>query len=140
MLKPSYIVLLSLSLLSPSLWAETDTGYVDGAPLSKPIKPYGNNPNIWHVWAYKAQEGVINTTKKVTGAAEKGIEQVKPKAQQAGSVVSQKYEETKQVIKGETDQPAPIYEGSLSQPNVGSNTATPAPTNNAPTSYPVTDL
>ncbi|MGE8539614.1 MAG: hypothetical protein ACN6NI_10060, partial [Acinetobacter sp.] len=32
---------------------------------SKPIAPYGANPNLLHVFAYKAQEGVINTAEKV---------------------------------------------------------------------------
>ena len=31
---------------------------------------HGSNPNIFHVWAYKTQEGVLGTAKKAGGAAE----------------------------------------------------------------------
>ncbi len=96
-------------------------------------------PNIFHVWAYKTQEGVINTAEKVGTATEKGIQKIRPSAHQAldsaktitnntaeqaketGQQVTQnvnkKLHETKQVITGQTDQPASIYQGSLSQPS-----------------------
>ena len=39
--------------------------------ITKPVTPYGENPNLLHVFAYKAQEGVINTAEKVGKVTEK---------------------------------------------------------------------
>ena len=126
----------ALLMTTAGVWAQTET---TTQQAQKPITPYGKNPNILHVWAYKTQEGVINTVEKVGTATEKGIQKIRPSAHQAldsaktitnntaeqaketGQQVTQnvnkKLHETKQVITGQTDQPAPIYQGSLSQPS-----------------------
>ena len=58
-----------LALASASLWAQQPAAQQS----EKPVKPYGSNPNIFHVWAYKTQEGVLGTAKKVGGAAERAF-------------------------------------------------------------------
>ncbi|USI85896.1 hypothetical protein LZ086_10920 [Acinetobacter johnsonii] len=58
-------------MTTAGVWAQTET---TTQQAQKPITPYGKNPNIFHVWAYKTQEGVINTAEKVGTATEKGIQ------------------------------------------------------------------
>lgn len=50
--------------------------------------PYGENPNIFKVFAYKTQEKVINTADKVGEVAENGIAKIKPKVGQAWDTVT----------------------------------------------------
>ena len=138
----------ALLMTTAGVWAQTET---TTQQAQKPITPYGENPNIFHVWAYKTQEGVINTAEKVGNATEKGIQKIRPSAhqaldsaktmtnntaeqakqtgQQVTQSVGQKLHETKQVITGQADQPAPIYQGSLSQ---SSTAAIEAPAAQAP--------
>ena len=52
----------ALLMTTAGVWAQTET---TTQQAQKPITPYGKNPNILHVWAYKTQEGVINTVEKV---------------------------------------------------------------------------
>lgn len=153
-------LLLSAALmLSIPAFAQTTT------QPAKPVKPYGENPNLLHVFAYKAQEGVIHTAEKVGEVTEKGIAKIKPGvdrawdntksvtsdtvqkvdqgAQQAAQQANQKIQQTKEVWGGNPQQPAPIQQQSLSQ----SSTVTESPTMpqaqpqaGAATSYAVTDL
>lgn len=51
----------ALLMTTAGVWAQTETTIQQA---QKPITPYGKNPNILHVWAYKTQEGVINTAEK----------------------------------------------------------------------------
>ena len=70
----------ALLMTTAGVWAQTET---TAQQAQKPITPYGKNPNIFHVWAYKTQEGVINTAEKVGTATEKGIQKIRPSAHQA---------------------------------------------------------
>ena len=118
-------------MTTAGVWAQTET---TTQQAQKPITPYGKNPNIFHVWAYKTQEGVINTAEKVGTATEKG----KETGQQVTQNVNKKLHETKQVITGQTDQPAPIYQGSLSQPSSAPVDAPAVQTPSASSAQPVT--
>ena len=73
------IILTTALMLSIPAFAQTTT------QSAKPVKPYGENPNLLHVFAYKAQEGVINTAEKVGEATEKGIAKIKPGVDRAWS-------------------------------------------------------
>lgn len=119
-------------------------------PAEKPVKPYGDNPNILHVWAYKAQEGVLNTAAKVGNAAERGIGKIKPSvdqawdntkdiagntvqkvdegAQKATQGVNTKIQETKAALGGKPSQSAPIERRSLSEPSTSPSSYHSAPT------------
>lgn len=144
---------LSLALAAPSLWAQTNT--TQPAANNQPQKlvtPYGDNPNLLHVWAYKAQEGVVGAAKNVGEMAERGISKIKPSvdqawdntktvtnqtvqqvdqgAQQATQHVNEKLKDTRERVTGKTSQPAPITQQSLSQPSSGSQTNT-APSQNS---------
>ena len=150
-----------LALASASLWAQPPAAQQS----EKPVKPYGSNPNIFHVWAYKTQEGVLGTAKKVGGAAERGAAKVKPSvdqawdstkdiasntahkvdegAQKAAQSATAKIQETKDAIGGKPQQPAPIEQRPLSESSSAGSPAAPkaAPAgSSAPTAYPVTDL
>ncbi|AYA03560.1 hypothetical protein BEN74_12530 [Acinetobacter sp. WCHAc010034] len=150
-----------LALASASLWAQQPAAQQS----EKPVKPYGSNPNIFHVWAYKTQEGVLGTAKKVGGAAERGAAKVKPSvdqawdstkdiasntahkvdegAQKAAQSATAKIQETKDAIGGKPQQPAPIEQRPLSESSSAGSPAVPkaAPAGgSAPTAYPVTDL
>src|SRR5690606_16931459 len=107
------------------------------AQTSKPIAPYGTNPNLLHVFAYKAQEGVVNTAEKVGEVTEKGIAKVKPGvdrawgntkaaasetaqkvdqgATQAGQQTNQKIQKTKEVWRAHPQQAPPIVPQPLSE-------------------------
>ena len=149
-----------LALASASLWAQT------AQQSQKPVKPYGSKPNIFLVWAYKTQEGVLGTAKKAGGAAERGVAKVKPSvdqawdntkdiasntahkvdegAQKAAQSANAKIQETKDAIGGKPQQPAPIEQRPLSESSSAGSPAAPkkaAPAgSSAPTAYPVTDL
>ena len=130
---------------------------------AKPIVPYGDNPNLLHVFAYKTQQGVINTAEKVGAAAEKGIAKIKPGvdrawdntkstaattiekvdqgATQVAQQTGQKIQQTKEVWRGNSQQ-APIVQQPLSQSSATQNPNTPQtqPQSGSATSYAVTDL
>ena len=132
-----------LALASASLWAQT------AQQSQKPVKPYGSNPNIFHVWAYKAQEGVLNTAAKVGNASERGIGKIKPSvdqawdntkdiagntvqkvdegAQKATQGVNTKIQETKAALGGKPSQSAPIERRSLSEPSTSPSSYHSAP-------------
>lgn len=144
-----------------SLWAQEPAAAA--AQNEKPVQQYGDNPNIFHVWAYKAQEGVLNTAAKVGNAAERGIGKIKPSvdqawdntkdiagntvqkvdegAQRATQGVNTKIQETKEVLGGKPSQSVPIEQRSLSEPssssssNPAANTAVPN-TSTPNTAYP----
>lgn len=130
-----------LALASASLWAQT------AQQSQKPVKPYGSNPNIFHVWAYKTQEGVLGTAKKAGGAAERGVAKVKPSvdqawdntkdiasntahkvdegAQKAAQNANAKIQETKDAIGGKPQQTAPIEQRPLSESSSAGSPAAP---------------
>ena len=136
------------------------------AQTSKPIAPYGTNPNLLHVFAYKAQEGVINTAEKVGEVTEKGIAKVKPGvgrawgntkaaasetaqkvdqgATQAAQQTNQKIQQTKEVWRANPQQAAPIVQQPLSESSAPPQTTTPQMQpqsgSGTATSYAVTDL
>lgn len=147
-------VCTSLLLSTSALWAQTP----DAAPQvqqteQKLIQPYGKNPNLLHVWAYKAQEGVIGAAKNVGDMTERGVAKVKPSvdqawdntknlasntvqkvdtgATQAAQSANTKIQETKEVLGAKPQQPVPIEQQSLSGPTVSNpNNITSSPAQN----------
>lgn len=131
---------------------------------AKPIVPYGDNPNLLHVFAYKTQQGVINTAEKVGAAAEKGIAKIKPGvdrawdntkstaattiekvdqgATQVAQQTGQRIQQTKDVWRGNQQQQVPIEQQPLSQSSTATQTITPPPPSRSggATSYAVDDL
>lgn len=128
------VLITSAILVSTSVLAQTSTA----APAHSHPAPYGDNPNIFKVLGYKAQQKVQNTAEKVDTAAQKGVAKVKPKvenawedtkdfateksaiakekSQHAAATVNQKINETKDHIIGSpNDQPAPIISHPLSE-------------------------
>lgn len=118
---------VSLILATTSLWADTTTSAQTPTTQAKEsngiISPYGQNPNIFHVFAYKTQEGVINTASRVGAATERGINKLKPKAKEAqegientAQAAEKKLTETKNAVLGNpVEGPAPIVQEPLSQ-------------------------
>lgn len=160
----TFTLCAGMVLASASLWAQDASVQ---QPTEKPVKPYGKNPNIFHVWAYKTQEGVLNTAEKVGTAAERGIAKVKPSvgqawdntkdiagntvqkadagAQKATQSVNTKIQETKEALAGKPSQVAPIEQHRLSESSssLNSNQAVPhtaIPSSSTTTAYPVNDL
>ena len=155
-------ILSTALLMCASIFMQTvqasETPQQDVKP---PIAPYGDNPNLLHVFAYKTQQGVINTAEKVGAAAEKGVAKVKPKvdrawgntkstaattiekvdqtATQAAQQTGQKIQQTKDVWLGNPQQPVPIEQQPLSQSSTATQ-STPSQSNSGgATSYAVTD-
>ena len=62
------IILTTALMFCAPVFAQTEA-----TQTTKPIAPYGENPNLLHVFAYKAQEGVINTAEKVGEVTEKAL-------------------------------------------------------------------
>lgn len=136
---------------SAALWAQepAPAAAQTGQQAEKPVKPYGDNPNIFHVWAYKTQEGVINTANRVGNAAERGVGKIKPSvdqawdntkdaasstvqkadagAQKAAQNVNTKIQETKEALGGKPSQSAPIEQRSLSEPSTSPSSYQTAP-------------
>ena len=122
-------VLTSAVLIAPSLYAQTEQ--------TKQTPPYGDNPNIFKVLAYKTGSAIQNTAEKVGNATEKGIHKIKPKIDETVENTKtytteqatiardntregidktvKKVEQTKDRILGKTDSNVPIEQGSLSQ-------------------------
>ena len=154
------IILTTALMLSVPALAQSTT------QSTKPIKPYGDNPNLLHVFAYKAQEGVINTAEKVGEATEKGIAKIKPGvdrawnntksatsdtlqkvdqgATQAAQQTGQKIQQTKEIWGSQPQQSAPIEQQPLSESSAPQQSATPQMQpqsgSGTATSYAVTDL
>ncbi|KGT46613.1 hypothetical protein GW12_23530 [Acinetobacter sp. HR7] len=165
MMKKSMILGTALLLCAPIVIQNVQASEsTEQQGSGKPIKPYGDNPNLLHVFAYKAQEGVINTAEKVGQAAEKGVEKVRPKvdrawnstkstaattiekvdqtATQAAQQTGQKIQKTKDVWLGSPEQPAPIEQQPLSQSSSATQSTAPQQESSSggATSYAVTDL
>lgn len=145
---------LSLALAAPSLWAQVDANTQQGtlSDTKKLVTPYGDNPNLLHVWAYKAQEGVVGAAKNIGEMTERGISKIKPSVDQAWDNtktatnntvqqvdqgaqhvtqnVNEKLKDTREAITGKSSQPAPITQQSLSESSSGSQINT-TPSNNA---------
>ncbi|WP_144424750.1 hypothetical protein [Acinetobacter equi] len=136
MSKIKLIICLSLMSLSTVLWAETIT-QEDSSGL---ISPYGQNPNIFHVFAYKTQEGIKNTANRVGSATERGFNKLKPKAKQAeegiertAQAAGQKITDAKNAVLGDpADGPAPIVQQPLEQSSKQNNSTSQT--------YPISDL
>ena len=153
------IILTTALMFCAPVFAQTET-----TQTNKPIAPYGENPNLLHVFAYKAQEGVINTAEKVGEVTEKGIAKIKPGvdrawgntksvasdtiqkvdegATQAAQQTGQKIQQTREVWRGNSQQ-APIVQQPLSQPSTAtqnSSVSQPQSSSGTATSYAVDDL
>ena len=116
-------------LITSSLYAQTEN--------TNQTPPYGDNPNIFKVLAYKTGSAIQNTAEKVGNATEKGIQKIKPKIDETVENTKtytteqatiardntregidktvKKVEQTKDRILGKTDSNVPIEQGSLSQ-------------------------
>jgi len=153
------IILTTALMFCAPVFAQTET-----TQTTKPIAPYGENPNLLHVFAYKAQEGVINTAEKVGEVTEKGIAKIKPGvdrawdntkstaattiekvdqgATQVAQQTSQKIQQTKDVWRGNPQQQVPIEQQPLSQSSTATQSVTPqSPSSSGgATSYAVDDL
>ena len=153
------IILTTALMFCAPVFAQTET-----TQTNKPIAPYGENPNLLHVFAYKAQEGVINTAEKVGEVTEKGIAKIKPGvdrawgntksvasdtiqkvdegATQAAQQTGQKIQQTREVWRGNSQQ-APIVQQPLSQPSTATQNSSVSPPQSGSgtaTSYAVDDL
>ena len=153
------IILTTALMFCAPVFAQTET-----TQTTKPIAPYGENPNLLHVFAYKAQEGVINTAEKVGEVTEKGIAKIKPGvdrawgntksaasdtiqkvdqgATQAAQQTGQKIQQTREVWRGNSQQ-APIVQQPLSQPSTAtqnSSVSQPQSGSGTAASYAVDDL
>lgn len=142
-------------LMSSSLFAQTES--------TNQTPPYGDNPNIFKVLAYKTGSAIQNTAEKVGNATEKGIQKIKPKidetventktytteqatiardnTRQGIDKTVKKVEQTKDRILGKTDSNVPIEQGSLSQsstpPSSTMNNVVAVSTPSAATETPV---
>ncbi|OTG80655.1 hypothetical protein [Acinetobacter sp. ANC 4648] len=125
---------------APSLYAQT----------ANEIKsqPYGDNPNIFRVLAYKTGEKIQNTAEKVGAATEKGIHKIKPKVDKTWDntknytteqaeiakdttrkgidTAVKKVNETKDVLIGTSGGSVPIQRNHLSQTSSSEDTTIPA--------------
>ena len=156
-----FTALLSLGMSSAAL-ANTEQQQSNGI-----IAPYGDNPNIFHVFAYKTQENVIEGAHKVAEVTSSGLSKVKPSLSEAWgntkNLVSRGSEEVKSSSQGvaanisekihnpkeiiyppttpEDEQPA-IQQQSLSQTNTPQAASSPAliQTPNTAKTYAVSDL
>ncbi|SDX92690.1 hypothetical protein [Acinetobacter kyonggiensis] len=148
-------LLSSVILTSTCLFIQT-TSAAETTPATKTAPAYGDNPNIFKVLGYKAQQAAQNTADKVDHAAQKGIAKVKPKvdnaweeskvratetsvlakekSQQAAATVNKKINETKDAVIGSPNtQPAPIISHPLSQSSSSiESVPAPTPTTEAP--------
>jgi hypothetical protein len=158
------IILGTAFLICIPAWAQAASG--SEAQTIKPIAPYGTNPNLLHVFAYKAQEGVINTAEKVGEATQKGIAKIKPGvdrawsntksatsdtlqkvdqgATQAAQQTGQKIQQTKEVWRGNSQQAPivqqPLSESSATPQQINTPQMQPQSGSGTATSYAVTDL
>ncbi|OTG80416.1 hypothetical protein B9T31_16145 [Acinetobacter sp. ANC 4558] len=125
--KTKLITCVSLILMTTSLWANPTTSPLNNnqnqADENGLISPYGQNPNIFHVFAYKTQEGIKNTATRIGSATERGWNKLKPKAKAAeegiehtAQAAGQKITEVKNGVFGDPkDGPAPIIQQPLEQ-------------------------
>lgn len=148
------VLAVGLMLMGTAVWAQTPPAEANSSSqkAQAPIQPYADNPNLLHVWAYKAQQGILNAADRVGEVAEKGVEKVRPSVHQAWEntktltsnttqQANQKIQDTKEALGGAPQQPIPIVQGSLSQPDTTQPAApTPAETGSGATSYAVTEL
>lgn len=123
---------------------------------------YGDNPNIFKVLAHKTGEKVQNTAERVGAAAERGVEKIKPKVdnaweetkifteqqterakvgiQKGADKVSETANHTRDAIVGTNKGTVPIERGNLSQSSTTSTVqTTPAPVSSPSSTTPVTN-
>ena len=127
------IILTTALMFCAPVFAQTET-----TQTTKPIAPYGENPNLLHVFAYKAQEGVINTAEKASDT----IQKVDQGATQAAQQTGQKIQQTREVWRGNSQQ-APIVQQPLSQPSTATQNSSVSQSQSSSgtaTSYAVDDL
>ena len=138
--KVKLLICTSLMSLSTTLWANSSTDQQSTEDSSGLISPYGQNPNIFHVFAYKTQEGIKNTANRVGSATERGFNKLKPKAKQAeegiertAQAAGQKITDAKNAVLGDpADGPAPIVQQPLEQSSKQNNSTSQT--------YPISDL
>lgn len=121
------------------------------------VSAYGDNPNIAHVLAYKAQESVIQAAQKVSDATDKGVAKIKPSVDHAwestkaftqrntarlknGSANSDKTEKSEYTPPNNTGAAPIIQQQSLSQNSSESSRSRETQSSSTTTTYAVTDL
>lgn len=77
-------------LLSTVGCAQTQTASGQTTQTKTP-PPYGDNPNIFRVFAHKTSDKVLDTAEKVGDATERGVAKIKPKVDQAWDNVTAKH-------------------------------------------------
>ena len=69
--KMKSVLAVGLMLMGTAVWAQTPPAEANSSTkLQAPIQPYADNPNLLHVWAYKAQQGVLNAADRVGEVAD----------------------------------------------------------------------
>lgn len=159
-IKTPILLLIALMGAVPLLAQANSTQ--TSSQITKPVTPYGENPNLLHVFAYKAQEGVINTAEKVGKVTEKSIARIKPDVdrawnntksvasvtiqkvdqgtQQAAQQANQRIQSSREAWGGTPQQPAPIIQQPLSQSSTATQTTAPLQPHSGATSYAITEL
>ncbi|WOE30572.1 MULTISPECIES: hypothetical protein [unclassified Acinetobacter] len=142
--KTKYILATHLFLLSTTLFAATADQDTQGL-----ITPYGDNPNIFHVFAYKTQTGIVNGVTRMGAATQRGIDKLKPAAKTAqqdlktaAQNTEQKITDAKDIILATPSQgAAPISQQPLSQDThiAASSTLSSAPNQPSTKTYALTD-
>lgn len=130
--------LLTAILSSSMSFAQTET--TANAPAqpavstTKKAPPYGDNPNIFKVFAYKTTDKVVDTAEKVGDATERGIDKLKPKVDEAWDKVTGKHTvdvpiENKSLSQSSNNEPAakviPAIPLTPAQPTAPSKPLTP---------------
>lgn len=103
-IKTPILLLIALMGAVPLLAQANSTQ--TSSQITKPVTPYGENPNLLHVFAYKAQEGVINTAEKVGKVTEKSIARIKPDVDRAWNNTKSVASDTIQKVDQGTQQAA----------------------------------
>lgn len=136
--------LLTAILSSNMSFAQTET--TANAPAqpavstTKKAPPYGDNPNIFKVFAYKTTDKVVDTAEKVGDATERGIDKLKPKVDEAWDKVTGKHTvdvpiENKSLSQSSNNELAPT-----NTKVVPPAAATPVQPSPAPATVPATPL
>lgn len=112
------LICASLCLVSATLWADSPSSNTPATDNQGLITPYGQNPNIFHVFAYKTQESIISGVSRMSAATERGINKLKSKdhAEKTNIPITQ------QSLSENTSSPLSIAESNSSQNNTAVKT------------------
>lgn len=104
--------ILSLNMSFAQAETNVNTQVQTTAETTKKTPPYGDNPNIFKVFAYKTTDKVVDTAEKVGDATERGIDKIKPKVDETWDKVTGKHTvdvpiENKTLSQSSNNEPAP---------------------------------